>query len=76
MPNMPTNLPTYIYSVGSTYQCQFGCRISKMVGKKSTYSKEIIVFCAVILPITKKSNMYQYLKCTAILISIQNVEKY
>ena len=30
--------------LGSTYQCQFGCGISKVVGKKSTYSKEIIVF--------------------------------
>ena len=33
-------------------------------------------FGAVILPIPKKSNMYQYLKCIAILISIQNVGKY
>ena len=34
------------------------------------------LFGSVILPIPKKSNMYQYLKCTAISISIQNVEKY
>jgi hypothetical protein len=33
-------------------------------------------WCAGIFLIPKKSNMYQHLKCTAIPISIQNVEKY
>ena len=37
----------------------------------------VVLVCLLqILPIPKKSNMYQYLKCTAISISIQNVEKY
>ena len=38
------------------------------------YSPEVM--CAVNLPIPKKTNMYQYLECTAVLISIRNVEKY
>ena len=33
-------------------------------------------WCAVFLPIPQKSNEYRYLKCTAVSISILNVEKY
>ena len=42
----------------------------QLLTQKNTSSEPVI------LPIPKKSNMYQYLKCTAISISIQNVEKY